>query len=287
MKRLRSLVARATFGVSLFGGAAAVVLTLASVASASVLGANGRAADGDPGVADLRLEGTVDPAQAAVGDSITWRLTVNDYNTGPALDVWVDVTLPANVSLTSSYTDRGTGCTVDGNNHLHCYLDWLADTVQFGHVILVTKVTATGDHVLSAVTGYRAADPVPANNTLTLTATTPSPPPPPPPPPAPITIVLPVIGPATIVPGPIAGKRVTVSFRVTRGDTGAPLTQGTITGDPSVSGKVIAYAKQFKNGVAQLSFVIPKTAKGKKLRVEVTVEANGGSVTKVATIRVR
>ena len=154
MKRLASLAARATFRVSLFAGAAAVALTLASVASASLLGQNGRTADGDPGVADLHMEGTVDPLQAAVGDSITWRLTVNDYNTGPALDVWVDVTLPANVSLTSSYTDRGTGCTVDGDNHLHCYLDWLADTAQFGHVILVTKVTATGDHVLTAVTGY-------------------------------------------------------------------------------------------------------------------------------------
>ena len=157
MKRLRSLAARATFRVSLFAGAAAVALTLASVASASLLGQNARAADGDPGVADLRLEGTVDPLQATVGDLITWRLTVNDYNTGPALDVWVDVTLPANVSLTSSYTDRGTGCTVDADNHLHCYLDWLADTAQFGHVILVTKVTATGDHVLTAVTGYSSS----------------------------------------------------------------------------------------------------------------------------------
>ncbi|MGZ6563405.1 MAG: hypothetical protein ACXVH1_28180, partial [Solirubrobacteraceae bacterium] len=71
--------------------------------------------------------------------------------------------------------DRGTGCTVVGDNKLHCYLDWLADNVQFGHVILVTKVTATGDHVLTAVTGYSAADPTPADNSLTLTATTPAP----------------------------------------------------------------------------------------------------------------
>ena len=43
-------------------------------------------------------------------------------------------------------------------------IDWLADTVQFAHVILVTKVTATGDHVLTAVTGYVSADPNPADN---------------------------------------------------------------------------------------------------------------------------
>jgi hypothetical protein len=100
---------------------------------------------------------------------------VNDYNTGPANGLWVDVTLPSSVSLVSSYADRGTGCTVDAPNHLHCYLDWLSDNVQFAHVILVTKVTATGDHVLTAVTGYVSADPTPADNSLTLTGTTPAP----------------------------------------------------------------------------------------------------------------
>ena len=124
---------------------------------------------GGSGVADLRLEGSVDPAtQPAVGDTLTWRVTVNDYNTGPATGLWVDIQLPMNVSLVSSYADRGTGCTVVGPNKLHCYLDWLADNVQFGHVILVTKVTAVGDHVLTAVTGYSSADPTPADNTLTL-----------------------------------------------------------------------------------------------------------------------
>jgi hypothetical protein len=110
-----------------------------------------------------------------VAAPLTRRITVNDYNTGPANGLWVDVTLPSSVSLVSSYADRGTGCTVDAPNHLHCYLDWLSDNVQFAHVILVTKVTATGDHVLTAVTGYVSADPTPADNTLTLTETTPAP----------------------------------------------------------------------------------------------------------------
>ena len=126
-------------------------------------------------MADLRLEGTVDPVQAGVGDTVTWRITVNDYNTGPATGLWVDIQLPSSVSLVSSYADRGTGCAVVGDGKLHCYLDWLADNVQFAHVILVTKVTATGDHVLTAVTGYVSADPTPADNSLTLTATTAAP----------------------------------------------------------------------------------------------------------------
>lgn len=265
-------------------GAAAVAMTLASVATASFPSHHGKvagtAADGDPGPADLRLTGTVDPAQAAVGDSITWRLTVNDANAGPALDVWVDVTLPANVELTSSYADRGPGCTATSATTVHCNLDWLADSAPSGHVILVTKVDATGDHVLTAVTGYRAADPAPADNHVTLTATTPSPPPPPPPP------VLPVIGRGSIAPSPIAGKKAIVTFSVTRSDNGAALTEGTAAGRASVAGKTIKSATQFTNGVAQVSFVVPKTAKRKQLKVVVTIVDNGQSAAKSATFTV-
>ena len=152
-----------------------LVNTSASSGGGGASSGSGGGGGGGSGVADLRLEGTVDPVQAGVGDTLTWRITVNDYNTGPATNLWVDITLPANVELTSSYTDRGTGCVATGATTLHCYLDWLADSVQFGHVILVTKITATGDHVLTAVTGYSAPDPHPADNSLTLTATTPAP----------------------------------------------------------------------------------------------------------------
>ena len=254
--------------------AAALAMAVASVATASTR------ADGDPGVADLRLAGTVDPVQAAVGNSLTWQITVNDYNTGPALDVWIDVTLPTNVELTSSYTDRGTGCTPTGTNTLHCDLDWLADTAQFAHVILVTKVTATGDHVLTAVTGYRAADPNPADNTLTLAATTPTPPPP-------IAPVLPVISTAVVWPPPTAGKRATVSFLVLRSDTNNPLTEGTMIATSLLAGKTIAHKQQFRGGVAQISLVVPKTAKGKTLTVKLTITSSGGSATKTATLPVR
>jgi hypothetical protein len=44
----------------------------------------------------------------------------------------------------------------------------------------------------------------------------------------------------------IAGKRFTVAFRVTRSDNGAALTVGRMICDPSIQGKVLAHAEQFK-----------------------------------------
>lgn len=263
-------------------GVAAGVLLLASAAGAFSMGGRSTQCD-NCGPADLRLEGTVDPPQAAIGDALTWRLTVDDFNTGPALNVYVDVTLPANVQLTFSSTDRGTGCTSTGTNTLRCYLDWLADTAQFGHVVLVTTVTGTGDHTLTAVTGYSSpsgpvADPTPADNTLALSATTPSPPPP--------VIVTPIIESPVLLPAPIAGSRVGVGFWVTRSDNGARLTQGTLTGAVSVGGKRLKHTQTFKSGYVYLAFLIPKAAKGKQLNVKVTVAADGQSATRVATFTV-
>ena len=143
---------------------------------------------------------------------------------------------------------------------------------------------ATGDHVLTAVTGYSAADPTPADNTLTLTATTPAPPPPYTPP---VVVVRPVIGSATITPAAAAGRHVAVSFKVTRSDNGRLLTRGTMICDPSIQGRVIHHAEQFTNGVARLAFTIPKNAKGKLLKVHVTIKLAGQSATRIATFHVK
>jgi uncharacterized repeat protein (TIGR01451 family) len=222
---------------------------------------------GGSGVADLRLEGTVEPQQAAVGDTITWRITVNDFNTGPALDVYVDIQLPSSVSLVSSYADRGTGCTVVADNKLHCYLDWLADGAQFGHVILVTKVTATGDHVLTAVTGYRSADPVPADNSLTLTGTTPAPFVPPPTPVATtptIRIVKATVAKSGIVTLKVAIKGWTINTKQVK-KVG------------SAAGYWVIYVDGKRNAISRLATtgVTTKLARGAhRLRVEL-VRENG------------
>jgi len=97
----------------------------------------------------------------------------------------------------------------------------------------------------------------------------------------------PVIGSPTTTPArALAGKRFSVRFPVTRSDTGGPLTGGTMVCDPSVAGKVIPHAESFKKGAATLSFVIPKGATGKLLKVKVTIKAGGEAATRVATFRV-
>ena len=57
--------------------------------------------------------------------------------------------------------------------------------------------------------------------------------------------------------------------------------------DPSIQGNVIQHTQQFKNGVAQLSFTIPKNAKGKLLKVKVTIKLAASSATRIATFHVR
>lgn len=116
--------------------------------------------------------------------------------------------------------------------------------------------------------------------------------PPPPAPPAPYTppatVLKAVIGAPTATPSkPIAGKQFTIVFPVTRSDNGAVLTKGTMICDPSVSGKVLRHAEQFKSGKARLAFAIPKAAKGKPLKVKVTIKVGAQSTTRVATFRVR
>ena len=102
------------------------------------------------------------------------------------------------------------------------------------------------------------------------------------------TSAKPVIGkPVTVPARPVAGKRFTVSFKVTQGVAGAPVLRGKMICDPSVAGTVIAHAESFKGGTARLSFVVPASAAGKTLKVKVTIKAATGSATKVSTFVVQ
>jgi hypothetical protein len=96
-----------------------------------------------------------------------------------------------------------------------------------------------------------------------------------------------VIGPPSTSPSkPVAGKRFTVTFPVTRGDNGAPLKTGTMICEPSVGGTVIRHSEQFKNGKARLTFVVPASATGKLLKVKVTIEVGTKATTRVASFLV-
>ena len=101
-------------------------------------------------------------------------------------------------------------------------------------------------------------------------------------------VAKPVIGAPSPSPAtPVAGKRFTVSFKVRRGDTGKPLTSGTMACDPSSGGKVLRHTESFKSGIARVSLAIPKSAKGKQLKVKLTITYEGQSTTKVSSFRIR
>lgn len=98
--------------------------------------------------------------------------------------------------------------------------------------------------------------------------------------------VKPVIGPPATSGTAVAGKRFTVSFPVSRSDTGEALMKGKMICDPSVQGRVISHAESFTGGTAKLVFTIPKSAKGKLVKVKVTIKVGTQSTTRVANFHV-
>lgn len=92
---------------------------------------------------------------------------------------------------------------------------------------------------------------------------------------------------ATAVPAkPAAGKPFTVGTRVTRGDNGAALASGTVTCTVRVGTAPLRATGRFRNGVAICEMRLPKTAKGKLLRVTLKVSFQGVSTTKAYSARV-
>jgi hypothetical protein len=155
----------------------------------------------------------------------------------------------------------------------------LGKTTGFTFAVGDYKLDGSGNTVL---TTDRAPDTGVWDYTLTSTPTTPVTTTP-----APAAPVKPVIGAPTTTPGKaVAGRRFTVSFPVTRSDSGAPLTNGKMVCDPSVNGKLIPHAESFTGGTAKLAFTIPKTAKGEHLKVKVTIKLGSRSATKIATFKV-
>jgi peptide/nickel transport system substrate-binding protein len=228
---------------------------------------------------DVSVAVTAEQSEAPdVGGQIVWHLTVADRaGTQAASGVYADVTLPTGFTVTSTYADRGSGCT-SGGPGLVCNLDWI-DPANPGHVTIWGTVGQAGAQTLSAHVRHLYSEGNPADDTASLTL-------------QPKQVYVPpwkpVIGKATIVPGAIAGKRVTVSFHVTQSDTGAPVTSGTMVCDPKVGGRVLRHLEHFKAGVASLTFKIPRSARGKLLHINLTIRAaTGESSMRIATFRVR
>ena len=87
---------------------------------------------------------------------------------------------------------------------------------------------------------------------------------------------------------PVAGKRFTVTFRVWRGDRNLPQTSGKATSVVRVGGRAVRHAQSFRAGKATVTLRVPRTAKGKALRVTLTVRApNGGAASKTVVYTVQ
>lgn len=95
-------------------------------------------------------------------------------------------------------------------------------------------------------------------------------------------------GTTTAVPAkPVAGRPFAVRTRISRGDTGGPLTTGTVTCTVRVGTAPVRATGRVAGGVASCSMTLPKTAKGKLVRVTTKVTLQGVSTTKTFSARVR
>jgi hypothetical protein len=98
----------------------------------------------------------------------------------------------------------------------------------------------------------------------------------------------PRLGLPTAVPAePVAGKPFVVTLPVTRGKSGAPLTNGMLTSTLSIAGRTIPHSDSLEAGKARLAFTVPANAKGKVLHVQITVRAGKLSGAEAIAYKVR
>jgi hypothetical protein len=106
--------------------------------------------------------------------------------------------------------------------------------------------------------------------------------------PGPPVIVKPVIGkPVTDPAQPKAGRRFKLTFRVTWSNDGSAVTSASVATKTSVAAKPIPHRYSYAAGRLTMSLPVPRTAKGKKLRVTATVRADNQAATKTITYMVR
>jgi streptogramin lyase len=151
-------------------------------------------------------------------------------------------------------------------------------TASFTNTVTASGLTQNGDKVTTSdsadVTVTGSAPPAtPATTAQPPTKT--------------LSVVRPVIGKASAVPArPRAGKAVLVSFKVTHSNTRVKLTSGKMICDPRIGTHLLRHAEQFKNGTASLHLTIPENAKGKLLKVHLTIRLGAQSATRIATFQI-
>ena len=90
----------------------------------------------------------------------------------------------------------------------------------------------------------------------------------------------------TTPPKAVAGKRFLVALPVTRSDTGDALLSGSVQWNVTVAGKPVAHTGRFVHGVASVTLLVPPSARGKVLRVQVTVHAGGKASSRAVSFHV-
>jgi probable HAF family extracellular repeat protein len=237
----------------------------------------------------------------------------NVSTTSPALTVRADTVAPVlNVSGAASGTSftlpslpvRPSFAPADAGSGLASSEDtWTTPGTSNGAGAYVYSATATdrAGNTSTEVRRYEVVDPnagagggggggdaAPAPVPAAVPVETAVPTPPPAAPfAAPRPTVRPVVArPATVPRRLLAAKAAVVSFEVTRSDTGRKLTSGQMACDPTVAGRVIRHREQFADGLATLRFTVPKTAKGKLLKVRLTIRLGAESATRVTSFRI-
>ena len=111
---------------------------------------------------DLTVQASASPAAPAVGDTITYLLSVRNLG-GPAARAFLAVQLPQQVAYAGSQTDRGPGCT--GATTLACELDFLSGDLV-ANVRISAVVREAGTLALSATSSAQPSDAQPANDSV-------------------------------------------------------------------------------------------------------------------------
>jgi len=85
----------------------------------------------------------------------------------------------------------------------------------------------------------------------------------------------------------VAGKRFTTSLQARRNDLAELSSAGQVVCSAKVGAKKVKVTATFPADLATCSGVVPKTAKGKVLKVTVTLILDGVRVTRTASIKVK
>jgi uncharacterized repeat protein (TIGR01451 family) len=102
------------------------------------------------GAPDLQVTGFASAATPAVGDLVSFALTVTDANLILAQSVVLTVTLPSGLQFVSGSADRGSGCSVTTATKVSCNLDFLSTTAPRANVQILARVITTGQQILTA-----------------------------------------------------------------------------------------------------------------------------------------